>query len=232
MTDREQFEAWAKVRYAKNPHFWLRQIDDGGYSCGMADAAWAAWQVARAQPAITPETGNAPPQGASAITSETVPLLTEQEIVKCLTASGCVGTIKMSYDSGPYEITRTSINADRFARAIEAAVRAKLGAGVPMTDPQLQTSEERRATGERIASMIRVEEVGADLIRRARDIVVGHQKGSISLVQRQLRISYNTAAKLLEALEQEGVVSPQRQNGQREVLVLPDISGIVGKEGA
>lgn len=51
MTEREQFEAWAKARYAKNPHFWLRQIDDGGYSCGMADSAWDAWQAARAQPA-------------------------------------------------------------------------------------------------------------------------------------------------------------------------------------
>jgi len=52
MTEREQFEAWAKPRYAKNPHFWLRQIDDGGYSCGMADSAWEAWQAARAQPAL------------------------------------------------------------------------------------------------------------------------------------------------------------------------------------
>lgn len=83
-----------------------------------------------AQPAITSETGNQAAQGASAITSGTVPLLSEQEIVKCLTASGCVGTVKMSYDSGPYEITRTSVNADRFARAIEQAVRSKLGAGV------------------------------------------------------------------------------------------------------
>jgi len=46
MSEREQFEAWAKARYAKNPHFWLRQIDDGGYSCGMADSAWDAWQAA------------------------------------------------------------------------------------------------------------------------------------------------------------------------------------------
>lgn len=67
-----------------------------------------------------------------------VPLLTEREIVKCLTASGCVGTVKMSYDSGPYEITRTSVNADRFARAIESLVRSKLGAGVPLTDDQWQ----------------------------------------------------------------------------------------------
>lgn len=165
--------------------------------------AWLVWQAARAQPA------------------QAVPLLTDAEVGELLDAAR-VPELPNGYEDLDMQI----------ARAIEAAVRAKLGVAVPMTDPHLQTSEERRATGERIASMIRVEEVGADLIRRARDIVVGHQRGSISLVQRRLQISYNTAAKLLEALEQEGVVSPQRQNGQREVLVLPDISGIVGKEGA
>ena len=116
------------------------------------------------------------------------------------------------------------------AGAIEAwNRRAQTAQAVPvLTDPQLQTSEERRATGDRILTLATNEL--SDLVKRARVIVVGHQRGSISLVQRHLRISYNTAAKLLEALEQQGVVSPQRQNGQREVLVLPDISGIVGKE--
>ena len=47
--------------------------------------------------------------------------LTERQIVGCLVEAGCLGTVKMSYDSGPYEITRTTVNADKFARAIEAA---------------------------------------------------------------------------------------------------------------
>lgn len=47
--------------------------------------------------------------------------LTERQIVACLVEAGCLGTVKMSYDSGPYEITRTSVNADKFARAIERA---------------------------------------------------------------------------------------------------------------
>lgn len=46
--------------------------------------------------------------------------LTEAQLVECLVAAGCISTVRMSYDSGPYEITRTSINADRLARAIEA----------------------------------------------------------------------------------------------------------------
>lgn len=51
--------------------------------------------------------------------------LTEAERVRCLIASGCIGTVKMTYDSGPYEITRTSINASRLIDAIIAALRAK-----------------------------------------------------------------------------------------------------------
>jgi hypothetical protein len=53
--------------------------------------------------------------------------LTEAERVMCLIASGCIGTVKMTYDSGPYEITRTSINASRLIDAIIAALRAKGG---------------------------------------------------------------------------------------------------------
>ena len=51
--------------------------------------------------------------------------LTEAERVRCLIASGCIGTVKMTYDSGPYEITRTSINASRLIDAIISALRAK-----------------------------------------------------------------------------------------------------------
>ncbi len=51
--------------------------------------------------------------------------LTERERVKCLVDSGCIGTVKMTYDSGPYEITRTSINADRLIESVIAALRAK-----------------------------------------------------------------------------------------------------------
>lgn len=50
------------------------------------------------------------------------PKLTEAQIVKCLAASGCIGTVKMSFESGPYDIDRPSINADRLVTAILAEV--------------------------------------------------------------------------------------------------------------
>lgn len=56
----------------------------------------------------------------AALTAERKPL-TEQQIVACIVEAGCLGTVKMTYETGPYEITRTTINADRFARAIERA---------------------------------------------------------------------------------------------------------------
>ncbi|WP_414684513.1 DNA translocase FtsK [Microbulbifer sp.] len=51
--------------------------------------------------------------------------------------------------------------------------------------------------------------------------VAKSRKASISSVQRQLRIGYNRAARMIEAMEAAGVVSAQQPNGNREVLVPP-----------
>jgi len=51
--------------------------------------------------------------------------------------------------------------------------------------------------------------------------VLESRKASISSVQRKLRIGYNRAARLIEAMEMAGVVSAMNTNGSREVLV-PD----------
>jgi S-DNA-T family DNA segregation ATPase FtsK/SpoIIIE len=50
-------------------------------------------------------------------------------------------------------------------------------------------------------------------------VVLKHRRASISLVQRHLRIGYNRAARLLEQMEQSGVVSSMQSNGNRDILV-------------
>jgi S-DNA-T family DNA segregation ATPase FtsK/SpoIIIE len=57
------------------------------------------------------------------------------------------------------------------------------------------------------------------LYDQAVQIVVETRRASISGVQRRLKIGYNRAARLLEAMEKAGLVSPMESNGSREVLV-------------
>ncbi|HJW55252.1 MAG TPA: DNA translocase FtsK 4TM domain-containing protein [Burkholderiaceae bacterium] len=50
-------------------------------------------------------------------------------------------------------------------------------------------------------------------------VVLKNRRASISLVQRHMRIGYNRAARLLEQMEQSGLVSTMQSNGNREILV-------------
>jgi S-DNA-T family DNA segregation ATPase FtsK/SpoIIIE len=51
----------------------------------------------------------------------------------------------------------------------------------------------------------------------AKELVLKSNKASISYVQRNLRIGYNRAARLIERMEKEGLVSPMGRSGVREV---------------
>jgi S-DNA-T family DNA segregation ATPase FtsK/SpoIIIE len=59
------------------------------------------------------------------------------------------------------------------------------------------------------------------LYDEAVNIVVRERKPSISYVQRRLKIGYNRAARLIEAMESAGLVGPLQSNGAREVLAPP-----------
>lgn len=55
--------------------------------------------------------------------------------------------------------------------------------------------------------------------------VLKTRRPSISLVQRQLRIGYNRAARMIEQMERSGLVSPMQSNGNREVLAPASSAG-------
>ena len=63
-------------------------------------------------------------------------------------------------------------------------------------------------------------EIGEDdpLFSEACQQVMQSGKASISFVQRQLRIGYNRAARLIEGMEGIGLVTPMRSDGNREVV--------------
>ena len=60
---------------------------------------------------------------------------------------------------------------------------------------------------------------GDDLYDRAIAVVLRHKKASTSFIQRHLQIGYNRAARLIERMEAEGVVSAANHVGKREILV-------------
>ena len=63
-----------------------------------------------------------------------------------------------------------------------------------------------------------------DLLQRAIDVVRVQQKASISLLQRQLRIGYTRAARLIDQMEEKGIVGPATTDSRwREVLLDHDV---------
>ena len=56
------------------------------------------------------------------------------------------------------------------------------------------------------------------LYKQALSIVLRDKKASVSYIQRQLKLGYNRAARLIDRMEEEGVVGPANHVGKREVL--------------
>jgi S-DNA-T family DNA segregation ATPase FtsK/SpoIIIE len=67
-----------------------------------------------------------------------------------------------------------------------------------------------------------------ELFEKAKDTVIRYQQGSVSLLQRKLKIGYARAARIIDELEEAGIVGPPNQEGKaRDVLVSgfsPDIN--------
>ena len=57
-----------------------------------------------------------------------------------------------------------------------------------------------------------------DLYKKAVDIVISQQKVSTSYIQRYLQIGYNRAARIVEKMEEEGIISEANNAGKRQVL--------------
>ena len=57
------------------------------------------------------------------------------------------------------------------------------------------------------------------LFREAAEVVIHHQQGSTSLLQRRLKVGYGRAARIIDQLQAAGVLGPQDGSKPRDVLV-------------
>jgi S-DNA-T family DNA segregation ATPase FtsK/SpoIIIE len=63
-----------------------------------------------------------------------------------------------------------------------------------------------------------------ELFEEAARIIVLHQQGSTSLLQRKLKLGYNRAGRLIDQLEAEGVIGPFEGSKARKVLIPDEVT--------
>ena len=78
--------------------------------------------------------------------------------------------------------------------------------------------------------MVDVDSADEPVFRQAVEAVVAAHKASTSLLQRRLRIGYGKAARLIETMEEQGIVGPQDGSRPREVLIN-NASEVFGNDG-
>ena len=132
-------------------------------------------------------------------------------------AEQLLGQGDMLYMAGGGRITRVHgpFIADKEVEAIVSYLRTQ---GAPQYDAAVtHDPEEENENG----SLFDEDESDADreMYEQAKEFVIRDGKASTSYVQRRLKIGYNRAARIIEKMEQEGIVGPANHVGKREVLV-------------
>ena len=97
---------------------------------------------------------------------------------------------------------------------VEAVVQSLKAQGEPQYIDAVTETEEDEA----FTAPLGDDEDSDELYREAVGIVLNEGKASTSFVQRRLQIGYNRAARLVERMESEGLVSKADRVGRREIL--------------
>ena len=112
------------------------------------------------------------------------------------------------------------------------------GGGIDRPRPSLGPAEpighaEQRALWDEFAPKEKKPSGDEALLERAIAVVKENQRASISLLQRRLRIGYARAARLIDKLEEQGIIGPDEGGGRaRAILIDPETGDDTGDDSA
>jgi len=115
----------------------------------------------------------------------------------------------------PYRIHGAYVSEEESARVVDFwKAKSQPGSAPPLATEVVLPSDDEAATDE-----YDHDPFDDELIREAAKLVVTHQQGSTSLLQRRLKVGYSRAGRLMDQLEELGVVGPFQGSKARDVLV-------------
>lgn len=183
----------------------------------MARAAGIHIIMATQRPSVDVITGVIKANFPTRISFQVTSKIDSRTILQEQGAEQLLGQGDMLYMAGGGRITRVHgpFLGDKEVEAIVSYLKTQ---GSPVYDAAVTYDpEEEGETSE----MFDEDESDADraLYEQAKEFTIRDNKASTSYVQRRLKIGYNRAARIIEKMEQEGIVGPANHVGKREVLV-------------
>jgi S-DNA-T family DNA segregation ATPase FtsK/SpoIIIE len=180
----------------------------------MARAAGIHLIMATQRPSVDVITGTIKANFPTRISFQVTSKIDSRTILGEPGAEQLLGQGDMLYMAGGGRITRVHgpYVSDAEVEAIAKYLRAQ---GTPSYLDAV-TAEDDEAGGMDGAGAA---DGGDDLYRRALQIVLRDRKASTSFIQRHLAIGYNRAARIMDEMEERGIVSAANATGKREILI-------------
>ncbi|HKI43770.1 MAG TPA: DNA translocase FtsK [Balneolales bacterium] len=181
----------------------------------LARAVGIHMVIATQRPSVNVITGTIKANFPARIAYQVASKVDSRTILDTMGADQLIGRGDMLFSGGGpmVRIQNAFVSTEEVERITEF-IGTQIGYKDPYLLPVVDESDGSDGRGDPLSKTERDE-----LFEDAAQVVVMHQQGSVSLLQRKLRLGYNRAGRIIDQLYQAGIVGPYQGSTAREVLV-------------